>query len=252
MTDTISISQATLDSLWDFSDPDASADRFRDAAEDSSYSDIDRAVLQTQLARALGLAGQADQAEALLERGPGRSPDELVQARVALERGRLRVAGDQDGEREDAVGLFTLAARKAASTGSPFLALDALHMLALTDTGHEEEWANEGLAMLDAVSASRVRRWGVALNINLAWYLHDSGRPADALVHFERALDTANAVGTAEQQFIGQWALGRCLRSLGRTAEALVIQERLAAVRPDDEFVQAELAELTVADRTIE
>lgn len=249
MTDTISISQATLDSLWDFSDPDASADRFRGAAEDPSHSDLDRAVLQTQRARALGLAGKADEAEALLELEPGAIADELVQARVAVERGRLRLSA---GEQDDAVGLFILAARKAASAGSPFLALDALHMLALTDTGHEEEWAGEGLAMLESVSASRVKRWGVALNINLAWHLHDSGRPADALAYFERALETANAVGTPDQRFIGRWALGRCFRSLGRTEEALAIQEGLAAERPDDEFVKAELAELTVADRTIE
>ncbi|MGO4691837.1 tetratricopeptide repeat protein [Glaciibacter sp. 2TAF33] len=295
MTDASSISQATLDSLWDFSDPAASAERFRGAADTESRPSV-RVELATQRARALGLLGRFDEAEAVLDTalamvggpqgdttdaassepassesasgepasvtpasgpaepaqaGSGRHeqasahPDatrERLLARIALERGRLRVNAERPAE---GVPLFTLAARHAAAAGSQFLALDALHMLALADEGQEEEWAADGLDLLDTVTDDRTRRWGVALHNNLAWHLHDSGRPDQAITHFERALAAADAVGTADQRFIGRWALGRCLRTLGRTDEARAIQQVLAEERPDDEFVRAELAALS-------
>jgi tetratricopeptide (TPR) repeat protein len=287
VTDALSISQATLDSLWDFSDPAASADRFRRAADDESRPAPARIELTTQRARALGLLGRFDDAEAVLDAalaavgGPPAEPTdaapsesasrqagsgvqppsgqnqkasvkpdptkERLLARIALERGRLRVNAERPAE---GVPLFTLAARHAAAAGSQFLALDALHMLALADAGQEEEWAADGLALLDTVTDARVQRWGVALHNNLAWHLHDNGRPDEALTHFEQAVATADSVGTTDQRFIGRWALGRCLRTLGRTGEARAIQQKLARERPDDEFVKAELAELSDAPAT--
>jgi tetratricopeptide (TPR) repeat protein len=246
VTASSSIPQSLLDSLWDFSDPAVSADRFRVAAGDERLALEARAELATQLARALGLLGRSDEAEVLLdaillELG---EPPEVVLARVALERGRLRVAAEQTAQ---GVPLFTLAARHAAAAGSKFLALDALHMLALADAGHEEEWAAEGFSVLGTVTDPRVRRWGVALHNNLAWHLHDTGRAEEAMPHFEQALATAEECGTDDQRFIGRWAVARCLRSLGRHDEALSIQESLAAERPGDPFVAAELAELRAA-----
>ncbi|MCU1408073.1 MAG: hypothetical protein JWM23_153 [Microbacteriaceae bacterium] len=267
MTDSSPISQATLDSLWDFSDLAASAERFRLAVNDENRPAADRIELATQLARAFGLLGRFTEADAVLDAAlaavgaPVEDPapavagdsaavvgtavpaptNERLLARIALERGRLRVNAERPAE---GVPFFTLAARHAAAAGSQFLALDALHVLALADAGHEEEWAADGLALLETVTDARVRRWGVALHNNLAWHLHDSGRPEEALAHFELAVATADSVGTSDQRFIGRWALGRCLRTLGRTDEARAIQERLAAERPDDEFVRTELAEL--------
>ncbi|TFB48174.1 tetratricopeptide repeat protein [Cryobacterium tagatosivorans] len=254
MTASSPISQTVLDSLWDFTDPAASAERFRSAAADGELDDAAAAVLATQAARALGLQGRFDEGHAVLDEVAGASdpaserasdrPSAHVLARVALERGRLLRSA---GQAEESVPFFTLAAREAAAAGAQFLALDALHMLALSDAGHEEEWAAEGLLVLAKAADDRTRRWGVSLHNNLAWHLHDSGRPAEALTEFEAALAAATAVGTAEQRFIGRWAVARCLRTLGRTDEARAIQQELAAERPDDEFVRAELAELAPA-----
>ena len=48
-----------------------------------------------------------------------------------------------------------------------------------------------------------------------------------------------------------RWAVARCLRTLGRTDEALVLQQQLLKVVPDSPYVHAELAELyrTVGDQ---
>lgn len=241
------ISQTQLDALWDFSDPAATIDRFREAMEGADAES--RAELTTQVARAWGLIGNFDEADAELTVAEDEvdEPSENLLARIALERGRLRVA---EGKPADAVPLFTLAARHAAAGGSQYLALDALHMLALADNGHQEEWAAEGFSMLGTVTDPRTLRWAVALHNNLAWHLHDSGRPEDAMPHFQQALAAAEQYGTTDQRFIGRWAIGRCLRTLGRTDEARQIQEGLAAERPHDTFVQEELAALGAAATT--
>ncbi len=240
------VSQALLDSLWDFSDAAASAQRFQQAADDTGRDEGGRAEFATQLARAFGLLGRFDDGLAVLAavQGATEDPSDRLQARAALEHGRLLRSMDRP---DDAVPFFTLAVRKAASAGAQFLALDALHMLAVSDAGHEEEWAAEGLALVDAATDDRIRRWGVALHNNLGWFLHDSGRPEEALPEFEAALRAAETVGTHEQRHLGRWAVARCLRTLGRLDEAGVLQQQLAAERPDDGFVRAELALLAQA-----
>ncbi|MFE6966628.1 hypothetical protein ACFVAJ_16080 [Agromyces sp. NPDC057679] len=249
--------QQLLDRLWDFADPEASAERFSGLANDESETAHTRAVMQTQLARALGLLGRGDEALAVLDRvaalpaaddEPAAFAAEL-RARVAIERGRLAAT---DGRPADAVPELTRGVREAAIAGSTFLVLDALHMLALNDVGHEEVWATEGFDVLDGTRDPRLRRWGVALHNNLGWTLHDSGRLTGALMQFEEASRAAEAYGTAQQRHVAKWSVARCLRSLGRTDEALELQRALAFERPDDPYVQAELAALTEAPPTIE
>ena len=143
--------------------------------------------------------------------------------------------------------------REAALAGSTFLVLDALHMLALNDAGHEEEWAAEGFDVLDGVRDARLLRWGVALHNNLGWtHARRGQRRGGRSHHFEHAVEAADRYGTAEQQHVARWSVARCLRTLGRTDEALAMQRELAMARPDDPYVQAELAALTEAEPTIE
>ena len=88
--------------------------------------------------------------------------------------------------------MLTRAVREAALAGSPFLVLDALHMLALNDEGHEEEWAAEGFDVLAGSRDPRVLRWGVALHNNLGWTMHDGGRAEAALAQFQQAVEAAD------------------------------------------------------------
>jgi len=125
---------ARLDELWDFADAAASADRFR--AEIASAPAIAADELRTQLARALGLGGQGDDADALL--GSIASDDLVVRARVALERGRRR---NSSGHPEQAIPFFEQALELARSAHDDFLAVDALHMLAIADRGGSAQWA---------------------------------------------------------------------------------------------------------------
>lgn len=257
--------QYAIDRLWDFSDPGLSESRFREAADDVAETAHVRAAMATQLARALGIQGRVDDALEVLdavEDGARRveggevadaqlAGAELaeVRARVALERGRLFVAADRGSE---AVASLTRAVREAAHAGSAFLALDALHMLALTDTGHELEWAEQGFELLAVDRDPRVLRWGVGLHNNLGWTLLDAGDPVAALSQFELAVDAADRFGTAQQQHVTRWSVGRALRAVGRTDEALSLQRELARARPDDPYVAAEIQALTEGEPTIE
>lgn len=226
---------ARLDELWDFADPAASAARFEAEIATSGPIAIDE--LRTQQARAMGLAGEVDAADALLD--AIESNDAVVRVRVALERGRLH---NSSGRPEQAMPYFAEALESARSAGDDFLALDALHMLAIADEHRSGEWTARGIQVAAASTDPRTRRWLIALHNNLGWTHHDAGLFPEALAEFEAADAAARVHGTVEQQQLAQWCIARALRSLGRTQEALAIQEQLLVLRPDDEYVVEELA----------
>ena len=128
-----------------------------------------------------------------------------------------------------------------------FLAVDALHMLAIVDPGRAQHWTDEGLDLAAASADPRTRRWEVALHNNLGWTFHGEGRYEDALVEFEAAHIASKGFGTRRQESIARWTVARCLRSLGRYDEALVIQEQLALDNPSGLFIGPEIEALRAA-----
>ncbi|WP_426520706.1 hypothetical protein ACPPVQ_08895 [Diaminobutyricibacter sp. McL0618] len=246
MTD-VRLGQAELDELWDHGDAAESERRFRAAEDSETRGDAVRAELATQRARALGLQGRFDEADAVLDAIPPVGP--LLAARVDLERGRIRLSS---GDAAAAVPLFAVALESARAADSPFLVVDAMHMLALSDAGREDHWTRLALHELHTVDDHRTQRWLIALHNNLGWHHFDAGHAASALEEFAAALVAARDYGTSDQRFMGEWTVARCLRQLGRTDEALAIQTRLAAERPENPDVAAEIAALTDAPPTIE
>ncbi|MGG5752948.1 tetratricopeptide repeat protein [Zafaria sp. Z1313] len=194
--------QEQLDELWDFNDPRASEARFRAAAHHASGAE--RQVLLTQAARALGLQERFTEALELLQgvedhldsrdAALGRQGRAELWARVLLERGRVL---NSSGDPGAAVVLFGQAAGYASAT-APFLAADALHMLAIADPGRAAQWTERGIAVAEAADP-RTRRWTAAFLNNWAWTLYDAGDKAGALRQFRRALREAREHGTPEQ-----------------------------------------------------
>jgi tetratricopeptide (TPR) repeat protein len=230
-----------LDELWDFGDPAASERRFVEAQE-REPDESRQAELLTQEARAVGLQGRFDEAIDLLESVEILSP--AVEARVLLEQGRVL---NSSGRPADAVPLFEEASVKASAAGLEFLAVDALHMIAIADRAQSEARTAQALAVVAASSDLRTQRWEISLRNNRGWTLHEDGRYDAALEEFESAYRASLAVGTSEQQLVARWAIARCLRSLGRYQEALALQEELAIEDPDDPFVAEELGALRAA-----
>ncbi|WP_348787465.1 hypothetical protein [Leifsonia sp. NPDC080035] len=241
------LEQAELDALWRFDDPYVSAERLAIAAAQPDRSELVRAELETQRARALGLQGRFAEADALLE-----SLEPAIgtlAVRILLERGRLR---NTEGEQEAAIPLLEEALQAARREGETYLAVDAAHMLAIADRPRAEQWTDEAFADLDGTDDPRTLRWAVSLHNNRGWARFDARDLTGALAAFEDALAAAERFGTADQGFVARWSLARCLRELGRSEAALVIQRSLAAERPDDPDVVAELHALTEATPTIE
>jgi len=233
------LEQAELDALWLPGDPIASAERLAAAAAEPGRSEVVRAELETLRARALGLQARFAEAEALLDSlGPAAG---RLEVRILLERGRLRA---EEGRHSDALEVLEAALHVARRNGDVALAVETAVVLAETDVPHAEQWTEEGLSDLTGTDDPRTLRWGLVLHGVRGWARFEEGDPAAALTAFEDAAAFAEEYGTLDQQFAARWAVGRCLRELGRTAEALTVQRRLAAERPDEEAVREELAAL--------
>lgn len=199
------LNQQTLDLIWNFDDPVLSETRFRAALADAAYDADERAEMATQLGRAIGLQGRYEEADALLDAVDADEP--TVAVRVLLERGRVLNSG---GHPEMAVPLFEQAAELADHLDEDFLAVDALHMLAIADTAHALTWTRSALEYASAVDDARTKRWMVALHNNLGWSLHEAGRCTEAMVEFQLAEQWAERIGTPRQQEYARAAIGAC------------------------------------------
>lgn len=199
------LDQQILDRLWDFGNPELSESRFRAALDDGAFDADERAELATQLGRAIGLQGRYEEADALLDSIDADEP--TVAVRVLLERGRVLNSG---GHPAMAVPLFEQAAELADHLGEEFLAVDALHMLAIADPAHAEAWTRSALEYASTVHDERTKRWLVALHNNLGWTLHDAGRCTEAMVEFQLAEQWAERVGTPRQRELAREAIKAC------------------------------------------
>ena len=184
--------------------------RFRDALADPTYDADERAELATQLGRAIGLQGRYEEADALLDSIDGED-EPTVGIRVLLERGRVL---NSSGHAAMAVPLFEQAAELGDHLGEEFLAVDALHMLAIADSAHAEPWTRSALEYASTAHDPHTRRWMVALHNNLGWTLHGAGRFTEALVEFQLAEQWAERVGTPAQQQYAREAIEECEQAL--------------------------------------
>ncbi|MEW9872174.1 hypothetical protein [Arthrobacter sp. HS15c] len=200
------LDQETLDRLWKQKDPELSEQRFRDALADPAYDADEKAELATQLGRAIGLQGRYEEADELLDSVDGEE-EPTVGVRILLERGRVL---NSSGHAAMAVPLFEQAAELGDHLGEEYLAVDALHMLAIADSAHAELWTKSALEYASTAHDPHTRRWMVALHNNLGWALHGAGRFTEALVEFQLAEQWAERTGTPAQQQHAREAIEAC------------------------------------------
>jgi tetratricopeptide (TPR) repeat protein len=201
------ITQELLDELWNFGDPAGSERRFVAEAASAAHTDAERAELRTQQARALGLQERFAEGQALLESLGQAADDAAVGTRIRLETGRLRSSA---GNAAAAVAEFEAAAALAESGGLLFLQVDALHMLAITDSARSREWAVQAIGLALTAPDDRTRRWLVSLNNNLGCSYSDDGDLDQAMVAFLQAQQWAERVGTDQQRVWAREAVDEC------------------------------------------
>ena len=238
-----------IDTLWDYSDPAGSEARFRRqlARVRGTGSTPRRVELLTQVARARGLQGRfrsghrcLDGARAGLPPGPSR-----VRVRYWLERGRLY---NSEGKPPLSLPYFRRAWAEARRLGQDALAVDAAHMIAIAlNSRKSDRWNRAGLRLAGRSPESRARRWKASLWNNLGWSQFARGEYAAAHSSFVRALRLRRRERGAAEVRVARWSVAKALRHLGRTSDALRIQQGLLAEHrragTNDGYVFEELGE---------
>jgi tetratricopeptide (TPR) repeat protein len=209
-------------------------------------SGSERAEVLTQLARVHGLRGDFDEGDALLDEAASLAgSNHVAAARVHLERGRLRRSS---GDPEAALPLFESAFAAALDAEAAFVAADAAHMAALVapDRAGLLAWTRRGIEVAETHDGASY--WVGPLQNNLGWEHYEAGEYEPALAAFQSALavrerDPDNADGIE----LALYAVGKTLRALGRSAEAVPLLQRAvasAATRGhEDGWYHEELAE---------
>ncbi len=220
-----------FDGEWDYGNPAATEEKFRailaemQGRAEAAY----RAQLLSQIARAQGLQRHFAEAHVTLDEAGTLLREDMPTARVRclLERGRVYNSAN---EPEKARPLFMQAWDLALGAALDAHAVDAAHMLAIVEGGDAAlEWNMKALALAESSPDPQARRWRGSLHNNIGWTLHDQAEYDQALAHFHKALVVRREQGDEESIRIARWCIARCLRSLGRTAEALRIQRELEA-----------------------
>ncbi len=225
--------------VWDFEDPAASEQRFRDLAATTAEPVSTHAW--TQVARALGLQERYDEGHAVLDGLV--AGDAESQVRVELERGRLlRSAGSSEAARPR----FEAAAGAAARAGLEELEVDALHMVALVVEPTEQLAAQHAaLARARTASATAARDWDASILNNIGMAHADAGDHGAALAAFEDALAARERIGDDARTRVARWMVAWSLRHLGHTERAremqLALRTELDALGEHDPYVDEEL-----------
>jgi acyl-CoA synthetase (AMP-forming)/AMP-acid ligase II/Tfp pilus assembly protein PilF len=250
----VAAGSSQIRSLWDFDDPEASEVRFKQLLPISQQSDGREyhVELMTQIARAQGLQRNFDQANATLDAAESLVTDDMPRAgvRLLLERGRVL---NSAGKTDEARPFFQKAWEMARRAGTDDLAVDAAHMAAIvSEADKAHEWNKTALELAEASNDAEARRWCGSLHNNMGWTDHGNGDYKPAMVHFEAALAARVKQGDPHEIEIARWCIARCLRSLKRVDEALVMQRELETEKASG-YVYEEIAEcLYTLDRVDE
>lgn len=224
-----------LSTLWDYSDPALSEQRFQAALPLASTDDT--IILQTQIARTYGLRGNFAQAQQILNSLVPHLTNARIEAQVwhALELGRSYASATHPPESQTdqakalARSAYAHAIELAQTAKLDSLAIDALHMLAFVDPAPADQlaWNRKAIILLENSSQPDAQKWAGPLHNNAGYALYALGRYAEALDEFKLALAAHERGGKPQNIRIAHWMVAWTLRALNRLDEALAIQLRL-------------------------
>ena len=223
-----------FDALWDYSNPEQTETRFREALKHISEEDLAFLELLTQIARAQGLQHKFEEAHKTLDQVERRLGESATRPRVRylLERGRVF---NSSGDAEAARPFFEWAFDLAKQLREDFYAVDALHMLAIIAPPGQSLTLNlQAVEMAESSQQEKARNWLGSLYNNTGWSYHDMGEYDRALEVFEKAEIWQRSKGRVNETRIASWCVARILRSLNRFEEALSRQLALEGEWAED------------------
>jgi hypothetical protein len=224
-----------LNTLWDFTKPELSEQRFTSALDGASA--VDMVILKTQIARTFGLRRDFLKAREILRSIEAEQKDSSPEARVRylLELGRTfaSTTHTKDTQTPDdlevARDLFLRAHKLAAIANLDFLAIDALHMMPCVDREPDRqlEWNERALAYMEHSDQAEAKKWEASLRNNVGYAKHLKGEYDAALEQFQlsrAAHERANRICNVR---IADWMIAWTFRAQKKYAEALEIQLEL-------------------------
>lgn len=239
-----------FDSLWDYSNPEATEIKFREILQQTPTNDSGHLELLTQIARAQGLQRKFDEAHQTLDAVEKKLiENSRAQVRYCLERGRVFNSSKQV---DKAKPYFEQALDVAKASGEDFYAVDAIHMLAIiADPASALTLNLEAIQLAESSSQERARSWLGSLYNNAGWAYHGIEKYESALEIFEKAEAFRRLKGSASEIRIAAWCVAGTLRSLNRDEQALSkqleLEKEFKAAGETDGYVFEEIGESLLA-----
>ncbi|MBI3544059.1 MAG: tetratricopeptide repeat protein [Deltaproteobacteria bacterium] len=173
-----------------------------------------------------------------------------------LEEGRAHI---QEKTPSQARSRFAEAWTLATSSSADSLAVEAALMLAVVEPQKAQQgWIERAITLAEKSQQADAKRWLGGLYTSLGWKLFDLRQYEAAVKIFQKSLDHFTTQPDARREiFVTKWSIGKLLRVMGRTDEALAMQNallaELGAGDPKDGRLFEELAEcLHALKRTVE
>lgn len=240
-----------FDALWNHADVAGTEARFREILATAPPDRAYRLELRTQIARCQGLAGRFNEAQATLDAVERELTPALtrVRARYLLERGRVH---NSSGQRERARPLFVEAFEIASQDKLDYHAIDAAHMLGITDEpANQMRWNDRALKLAESSQDPRARKWAGPIYNNMGWTHFDAQEYDAALELFRKGVEFRAANKQPRELRIAKYAVARTLRAMGRNNEALAtikpVHDECVAEKSPDGYISEELAECLLA-----
>ncbi len=240
-----------FDKLWDYNNPAETEKKFREILTKVKNSGDQSAYLQllTQLARTQGLQMKFAEAHKILDEVEPMLKDDLAVAKIRylLERGRTFRSSKQVEKSRD---LFLKAYELALKNNEDDYAIDAAHMLGIIEPYKEaQEWNELAMKLAEKSKDEKARGWLGSLYNNTGWNYHDNKEYDKAMELFKKNVEYHTQKKSVQQLMIAKWCVGRTLRSLGKTDEAIDAQLALMKELEErkleqDGYVFEELGEL--------
>lgn len=247
-----------IDSIWNYNNPAETEKKFREIIAKGNHEKDFVLELKTQIGRTLSLRQMFDEAHTILEEVESQldTASEKVKVRYLLERGRTF---NSSGKKEESLQFFSDAYELAKASGIDNLAIDALHMIAIVVPPDEAlDWNMKAIELAHGSQDDKAKKWLGSLYNNSAWSLHDLGKFDEALELFMKNVEWHTENNSGIELCIAKWCVGRTLRSLEKTKEALKLQMNLADEIKhkgfeEDGYVYEEIGECLLSlDRTEE
>ena len=234
-----------INSLWDYNKPGETEQKFLEILPKAEKSgDMNYYIqLLTQLARSQGLQKKFDEAhtnldkaEKLLKENSESANLDTARIRYLLERGRaFNSSGVKDKAKEFFLEAFEFGKEKSLAGYT----IDAAHMMGIAEPLEEGlKWNEKAIRIAEETEDEKAKNWLGSLYNNTGWSLHDIGDYEKALDYFERNVAWNAERNKGEGLRIAKWCVARTYRSLGRTEEALEMQEALLKEITDNNLEQ--------------